>query len=146
MTDTVWSPSPELVESANVTRLQRRLGARSYAELHRISVEEPERFWPAVVDDLGIEFSHPWDSVVDASRGPEWATWFVGATVNVARVCLHRWASARPDDEAFVGCYEDGVRESLSFADASRQATQLAEALVELGGEPGHSASTSMRR
>jgi acetyl-CoA synthetase len=137
MTDTVWSPSPELVESANVTRLQRRLGARSYAELHRISVEEPERFWPAVVDDLGIEFSHPWDAVVDASRGPEWATWFVGATVNVARVCLHRWAEERPDDEAFVGCYEDGVRESLSFADASRQATQLAEALVELGVRPG---------
>jgi acetyl-CoA synthetase len=137
MSDTVWSPSPELVESANVTRLQRRLGASSYAELHRLSVEEPERFWPALVDDLGIEFSRPWDSVVDASRGPEWATWFDGGTISIARVCLQRWAAERPDDEAFVGCYEDGVRESLSFAEASRQVTSLAEALVELGVEPG---------
>jgi acetyl-CoA synthetase len=129
----IWQPSAELVERANVTRLQRRLGAESYADLHRISVEEPERFWPAVVDDLGIEFSAPWTSVVDVSRGPEWATWFNGGRINIARACVHRWARERPDDEAFVGLYEDGVRESVSFAQASRQVTQLAESLVELG-------------
>ena len=73
MSDFIWKPSAELVERANVTRLQRRLGAASYAELHEISVEEPDRFWPALVDDLGIEFSQPWTSVVDSSRGPEWS-------------------------------------------------------------------------
>ena len=62
-----------------MTRLMRRLGAGSYAELHRVSVDEPDRFWPALVDDLGIEFSRPWTSVVDSSRGPEWSTWFNGA-------------------------------------------------------------------
>ena len=82
----VWAPTPEIVERANVTRLARRLAADGYHELHRISVEDPERFWPAVVDDLGIEFSEPWDAVVDDSRGPEWATWFAGGRVNVARV------------------------------------------------------------
>jgi acetyl-CoA synthetase len=131
--DFIWQPSAELVERANVTRLQRGLGAGSYAELHRISVDEPERFWPALVDDLEIEFSQPWTSVVDSSRGPEWSTWFNGARINVARVCLHRWAAARPADEAFVGLFEDGGRESLTYAEASRQVTQLAEALTELG-------------
>ncbi len=133
MSDFIWQPSAELVERANVTRLQRRLGAGSYAALHRISVEEPDRFWPALVDDLEIEFSQPWTSVVDSSRGPEWSTWFNGGRVNVARASLHRWVKTQPDDEAFVGLYEDGGRESLSFAEASRQVTQLAEALVELG-------------
>ncbi len=130
MSDYVWNPPPELVEGANVTRLMRRLGAGSYHELHRISVEDPERFWPAVVDDLGIEFSRPWESVLDTSRGPAWTTWFNGGRVNIARVCLHRWAGG---DEAYVGLYEDGGRESLTFAEASRQVTQLAEALLELG-------------
>src|SRR4051794_9457520 len=129
MSDYVWKPSPELVERANVTRLMRALGAADYHELHRISVEEPERFWPAVIEDLELEFSRPWDSVLDASRGPEWATWFTGGRINVARVCVHRWAGA---GEALVGLYEDGTRESLSFAEASRQVTQLAEALTEL--------------
>jgi acetyl-CoA synthetase len=129
----VWQPSPELVEAANVTRLARRLGATDYHELHRISVDEPERFWPEVVDDLGIEFSQPWDELIDATRGPEWARWFVGGRLNLARVCLHRWAAERPDDEALVGLFEDGERESLTWAEASRQVTQLAEALSELG-------------
>ncbi len=130
----VWAPTPEIVERANVTRLARRLAADGYHELHRISVEDPERFWPAVVDDLEIEFSEPWTAVLDDSRGPEWTTWFVGGRVNIARACLHRWAG---DGEALVGLYEDGVRESLTWNEASRQATQLAEALVELGVEEG---------
>src|SRR5256885_2176703 len=112
----------------------RRVGAADYRELHRISIEEPDRFWPVLVDDLGIEFSRPWDAVVDLTRGPEWATWFVGGQVNIARACLHRFAG---DGEAFVGLYEDGGRESLSFAEASRRVTQLAEALVELGVREG---------
>jgi len=134
MSDFIWEPTPERVERANLTRLRRALGAADYAELHRISLDEPDRFWPAAVDDMGIEFSRRWDSVVDASRGPEWARWFVGGTVNVARVCVHRRSS---DEEALVGLYEDGERDSLTWAEASRQVTQLAEALVELGVEPG---------
>ena len=46
MTDFVWRPSEELVARANLTRLQRRLATQDYKELHRISVEEPDRFWP----------------------------------------------------------------------------------------------------
>src|SRR6059058_1301099 len=125
--DFIWRPSAERVEHANVTRLGRALGADGYHELHRISIDEPERFWPAVIDDLGIEFSRPWDAVVDASRGPEWARWFVGGRLNVARVCLHDRASS--STEALIGLYEDGERESLTWAEASQQVTQLAEAL-----------------
>jgi acetyl-CoA synthetase len=134
VSDPIWQPSPELIERANVTRLQRALGAADYRELHRISIEEPDLFWPTLVDDLGIEFSRRWDMVVDSSRGPEWSTWFVGGRVNLARVCVHRWAS---DEEAVVGLYEDGVRESLTWAELSRQVTQLAEYLVELGVREG---------
>ena len=134
MSEFIWNPPPELVEQANVTRLMRRIGARDYDELHRISVEEPDRFWPALIEDLGIEFSRPWDAVVDLSRGPEWATWFVGGRLNLARICLHRFTG---DAEALVGLYEDGERESLTFAEASRQVTQLAEALLELGVREG---------
>jgi acetyl-CoA synthetase len=130
----IWNPPPELIERANLTRLMRRLDAADYRELHRISVEEPDRFWPVVIDDLGIEFSRPWDAVADLSQGPEWATWFVGGRLNLARVCLHRFAG---EGEALVGLYEDGSRESLTWAEASHRVTQLAEALVELGVREG---------
>jgi acetyl-CoA synthetase len=137
MTGFVWHPSAEQVERANLTRLARRLGTDGYAELHRVSIEEPERFWSEVVDDLGIELSRRWDDVADLSRGPEWARWFVGARLNLAQACLHRWAAERPGDEALVGIYEDGDRQSLTWAEAAREATRLAEALAELGVREG---------
>src|SRR2546423_1021098 len=91
MSDFVWSPPPALVERANVTRLARRLGCAGYHELHDLSVRDPDRFWPAVVADLGLEFVHPWERVLDTSEGIEWAKWFVGGRLNVASNCVHKW-------------------------------------------------------
>ncbi len=133
MSDFIWHPPADRLEKANMTRLLRRLDAADYHELHAISVAEPERFWSAVVEDL--ELGLHWQEVVDLSRGPKWARWFVGATTNIARVCVHKWAAR--DGEAVVGRYEDGARDALSWAELSREVTQVAEALVELGVEPG---------
>ena len=137
MAEFVWSPPRERVEQANVVRLWRKLGCASYAELHRLSIEEPERFWPAVVEDLGLEFSSPWERVVDVSRGIEWAQWFVGGRLNVATNCVHRWADRRPDDVAAVFLGEDGDRRERTYRELSEETVRLAEALVELGVEPG---------
>ena len=137
MADVVWRPSEEVLERANVVRLMRRHGIDDYGELVRRSQEDPDWFWPTVVEDLEIEFSHPWERVSDLSRGPEWATWFVGATVNIARVCAHDWAVRTPEATAAVFLGEDGERRSLSFAELSREVTRVAEGLVRLGVEPG---------
>jgi acetyl-CoA synthetase len=135
--DVVWEPTPERIERANLTRLQRRLGCDSYAELHRVSIEEPERFWTTVVDDLGIEFSTPWERVLDDSAGIEWPRWFVGGRVNLAWNCLHRWAESRPDDVAAIFLGEDGTRRERSYRELSDETVRLAEALRELGVEAG---------
>ena len=118
-------------------RLWRKLGCESYHELHRLSIEEPERFWPALIDDLGLEFSTPWERVLDESAGIEWAKWFVGGRLNIATNCVHRHAERRPDAVAAVFLGEDGTRRERTYAELSRETTQLAEALVELGVEPG---------
>ena len=134
MAEVVWTPSAERVERANLTRLIRRLGCADYHELHRISVEDPERFWPELVADLGVEFSRPWERVLDTSAGVEWPKWFVGARVNVAWNCVHRWAAGeRADDEAAVWLAEDGERESWSWRELSDETARLAEGLASLG-------------
>jgi acetyl-CoA synthetase len=131
--EVVWRPPPEVVEHANATRLALRAGVASYRELVRRSAEDPSWFWPLVIEDMGLELSRPWDAVLDDSRGPEWTTWFPGATVSIARNCVHRWAERRPDAVAAVGLREDGSRSSYTFAELSREVTKLAEHLVELG-------------
>jgi acetyl-CoA synthetase len=136
--EVVWRPSEEVLERANVVRLMHRLEARDYWELVRVSQDEPERFWAAAVDDMGLEFSRRWDRVADLSRGPEWATWFVGGKLNLAWNCVHRWADG-PRAEAAAGVWEaeDGERHQLTYAQLSRAVTKFAEALVALGVEPG---------
>ena len=68
--------------------------------------------------------------VVDHSRGPEWATWFVGGKLNIAWNCVHRWAASgrtrpRPSSAART------ARGASSRSPSSRdEVTRLAEALV----------------
>jgi len=133
VTEVVWRPPPEVVERANATRLMRRAGAADYWELVRRSAAEPDWFWPLAIDDLGLEFSTPWEHVYDDSRGPEWTTWFTGGRVSIARNCVHRWAERTPDALAAVGLGENGSRSTLTFRELSHEVTRLAEALVELG-------------
>jgi acetyl-CoA synthetase len=135
--EVIWEPDAETLERANVVRLMRRHGLEDYRELVRRSIEEPEWFWPAAAEDLGIEFAEPWHTLTDMSRGPEWTTWFVGGKVNIAWNCVHRWAGTQPDEPAAVFRGEDGARRQLTFAELSSQVTRLAEALVAHGVEPG---------
>ena len=134
MSDFIWSPTAEDVESANLTRLARSLGVERYRDLHRISVDEPERFWPAVIEDLGLEFSEPWIQVVDTSRGNEWATWFSGGKLNLAWNCVHKWAAGElAEQEAAIWQSEDGARLSLSWRELSDEVFRLAEGLASVG-------------
>ncbi|HVC88634.1 MAG TPA: AMP-binding protein [Gaiellaceae bacterium] len=133
MNELAWTPDLATIERANATRLVRKAGVADYAELVRRSQADPDWFWPLCVEDVGIEFSQPWERVLDDSRGPEWTTWFPGGRVSIARNCVHRWAARRPDAIAAVGLGEDGSRRTLTFAELSHDVTRLAEQLVALG-------------
>jgi acetyl-CoA synthetase len=138
VTEIVWTPDDEVLERSNVARLMRRHGIADYRELVRRSVDEREWFWPAAIEDMGLEFFEPWQQVVDLSRGPEWATWFTGGKLNIAWNCVHRWAAGPlAGTEAAIGLGEDGSRRSLTFAELSHEVIKLAEALLRLGVEPG---------
>ena len=131
--EVVWRPSEEVLAHANVVRLMQRHGFDDYADLVRRSQEDPEWFWPAAVEDMGLEFSRPWARVADLSRGPEWATWFVGGRVNIAWNCVHRWAERDPARVAAVFAGEEGVRREVTFSAMSEEVTRLAEGLASLG-------------
>ena len=128
-----WTPSAEQLDAANIVRLARTLGCDDYPSLHRVSIEEPDRFWRAVRDDLELPFARDWDRVLDDSRGVEWTTWFEGARLNLADVCVHRWARERGAEEAVVWQSEDDQRTSLSWRELSREIVRLAEGLASLG-------------
>jgi acetyl-CoA synthetase len=132
VSEVVWSPTPEYLERANVTRFMRAHGIETYDELLSRSVEDVAWFWDAVVRDLDIEFQRPYDDVLDVSRGVEWATWFGGGRLNLARQCVDRWSEATPDADAVVWEGEDGATRTWTYGDLRRETDRLARALLRL--------------
>jgi acetyl-CoA synthetase len=128
MSGTVWSPPREVIERANVTRLARAHGLGSYDQLLARSRDDIEWFWDAVVADLGIDFSTPYSSVLDTSRGIQWPLWFVGGRVNIAQNCVHRHSG-----RAVIWEGEDGATRELTYEELSTEVRRVAAGLRSLG-------------
>ncbi len=133
----VWRPTDEQVEAANVTRLMRAHGIERFDELVRRSIDDPVWFWDAVVHDLDLEFSTPYDQIVDLSRGPAWATWFLGGRTNVARQCVDRWAERTPTALAVVWEGEDDEVRTATYRELRERTDAVARALMSFGVDGG---------
>jgi acetyl-CoA synthetase len=140
VTEVAWRPTTDYVENANVTRLMRAHGIESIDELRRRSVEDMSWFWDAVVQDIPIEFSQPYERVLDLSDGVPWAKWFVGGHVNLTYNCVDRHAASdRAETVAVIGETEDGELRSLTYAELRREVDRIAAGLRTLGigkGDP----------
>src|SRR5205809_1705661 len=138
MAEIAWQPTTDYVEGANITRLMRAYGIDSIGDLRRRSIEDMEWFWDAVVKDLGIEFSEPYERVLDASAGAPWAKWFVGGKVNLTYNCVDRHAaSERADRVALIGETEDGEVRTLTYRQLRLEVDRIAAGLRTLGIRKG---------
>jgi acetyl-CoA synthetase len=140
----IWEPTPADIARANVTRLMQAQGIATLQELTARSVADVAWFWDAVVRDLDIEFSTPYEHVVDTSRGPEWATWFVGGRTNVARQCVDRWAEAEPRSPAVIWEGEDGEVRTATYGELRQMTDDVAGTLIGLGVERGDTVALFM--
>jgi acetyl-CoA synthetase len=130
----VWTPAPDVIERANITRFMRRHGIADYRELIARSTADIEWFWGAVIEDLDIAFDRPYDAILDTTRGIPWSRWFVGGSINLAHQCLDRHArSSRRDRAAVIWEGEDGTVRRLSYAHLQAETCRLAGAMRGLG-------------
>jgi acetyl-CoA synthetase len=138
MSHWVWQPDPEQIKTTNVWRYMQRLGFSDREAFLRYSVDQLEEFWGDLTVELGVEWSQPFDRVLDNSRGPEWARWYVGGKLNIAANCLDRHArSSAANRVAIISETEDGSRREITFAQLERDVNRLANAMKNLGFEPG---------
>ena len=134
MSDFVWHPSPELVNSANITRFMDKHGIADVRTLVERSIADQEWFWDAVVEDLGIEFAEPYTAVIDSSRGIPWTEWYVGGRLNIVANCLERHATGgRADDVCLIAEREDGTTTELTFRELAASVERCASALKAAG-------------
>jgi acetoacetyl-CoA synthetase len=135
----LWQPSRERVAGANLTAFVRHARSRwgvacdDFAELHRWSVAEPERFWRSVWEFCGaIGDAGDGPALVEGNRMPG-ARWFPNARLNYAENLLRR----RDRSPAIVFWGEDRLKSTVTCAELYSEVSRLSQALRELGIRPG---------
>jgi acetyl-CoA synthetase len=133
-----WRPRPSDLDRSRLLAFLRRAGEPDLEALHKRAIAEPEWFWRAVVDDLGIEFSEPFTRVLDTSAGREFPSWYVGGKLNLAETCVDRWADGAAGEKvAVVWENETGQSASLTYAELASDVDALARYLRSTGVGPG---------
>ncbi len=135
----LWTPSPERVERACLTRfsrwLERERGLRfdGYAELWQWSVDALPEFWSAVVEFFGVKLGEdPGPVLADASMPG--ARWFPDARLNYAE---HVFAGKDDDAVAIRSASELRELADWTWGELRAQTAQIAAGLRELGVGPG---------
>jgi acetyl-CoA synthetase len=130
----IWRPRPDDLERSHVARLMRRHGLDDAEALRRRAAADPEWFYPALVEDLGIEWHTPWRQLADRSRGLPWTEWFVGGRLNLVHNVLDRHVAAGWGDRVAVIAEDDdeGVVK-LTYAKLHERVCRFASGLAGLG-------------
>src|SRR5688572_6453386 len=133
-----WRPTREYIDNSRLKAFIDRHGLRDYDDLFRRSVADPEWFWPAVLDDLGVAFYEPYSQVMDTSRGIPWTRWCVGGRLNIVHNCLDKWVGTPTGGATAIRWEgEEGTVRTLTYAELARDVGQCAAGLRSLGISKG---------
>ena len=72
-----WTPSPEVIERAQLTSFMKQVGVSTFDELYQYSIRDVEKFTQEVLKFLDIGFDPPYSKLLDLSNGPEFPSWLV---------------------------------------------------------------------
>ena len=128
-----WRPSPAYLQRSRLRRFLADVGCADLEELQARAVADPAWFWAAATADIGVVFDPEPGTVLDTSRGIEWARWFSGAGFNYVRMAVDDPAAARPDETALVWEGEDGDVRTFTRAQLRTEVDRAARAMASLG-------------
>src|SRR5579862_8920156 len=105
----IWRPTDEVKDQSQLARFWREHGLSSYDELRARSLSDPDWFWDAIANDVGIRWLKPYETVRDLSSGKPWTDWFTGGAVNIVDSAIDRHAEGpAADKQALVWYPESG--------------------------------------
>jgi acetyl-CoA synthetase len=121
-------------EPSQLARFMDLHGLADYAQLVNRADKEPDWFWPAVMQFHQLHFFHPFDRLLDVSRGPAWPQWCIGGTTNISYNCLDRnLMFGRGEHAAILWEGENGEHRSMSYQQLASLVGRVASGLVALG-------------
>jgi acetoacetyl-CoA synthetase len=138
VTTPLWSPSPERIANANMTRFMRQverawtIQTPDYEALYRFSIDRPQDFWRSTWDFGGI-IGDPGERVIERPGEMPGARFFPDSRINFAENLLRR-----DDGQPAIIFNGEGQRHrTVTFAELRRQVLAFASALRRSGVRPG---------
>ncbi len=124
-----FPPTTEFAKNAHIS------GMDTYKKMHAESINEPEKFWAGIADEL--HWFKKWDKVLDKSDAPNYK-WFSGGTTNICYNCVDRHLEGpNKDKAAIIWEGEPGDKRTLSYQDLHREVCKFANGLKSLGVKKG---------
>ncbi len=107
---------------------------KRYTEMHRRSLDDPEKFWAEEARKL--DWYQTWERVLDWD--PPYARWFVGGRLNASFQCADRHVKTwRKSKVAIYWEGEAGETRVLSYSTLFRAVNRFASVLKKLGVSKG---------
>ena len=132
--ETVWKPTPEHIEHANLTAFMRLHGIKDFNELMHRSKTDVAWFTDAVFKFLDIQFYEPYMEVVDLSDGIQFPKWCVNGKMNIVHNCVDKYQSSVISEQlAIVFEGEEGITKTLTYEELYKEVNKTANALRSLG-------------
>lgn len=135
----LWSPSPSIIENANVTHYIRWLHQNKglhfhdYHELWQWSVNELEDFWESLVEYFAIGYDGEYENVLTGNSMPHYR-WFEGIKLNYAE---HIFRKENDDYAAILFQDESREKKEVSWRTLRQQVASLQHYLKSIGVKPG---------
>ncbi len=125
-----FEPPPHTAEKAYVK------GIEEYRQLYAKSVEDPERFWGEIAEQL--DWSKKWDKVVEENLEKAQIKWFAGGKLNASHNCLDRHLPTwRRNKIALIWEPEKGPPRTFTYQHLHKEVCKFANALRKLGAKKG---------
>jgi acetoacetyl-CoA synthetase len=129
----LWTPDSAAVTSSALWRFMQPLGLRSFDEVLRFSVDQPEDFWREVWDFCEVKAETRGARVLADGQLMPGARFFPDARLNYAANLLRK----QDDTDALVFRGEDKVMRRMSWAELNRAVARLHRALAAAGVQAG---------
>ena len=97
-----WTPTPDVIERAQLTKFMRQVGVSTWDELYEFSIRDVEKFTEEVLKFLDIKFVPPYEKLLDTSNGIEFPRWFGSGDTPVATNDASSFEKTSSDQRGFA--------------------------------------------
>ena len=126
----IYSVKQEIADSSHNN-------AENYLRMYQYSIDKPEEFW-AEQAKKNLEWSKPWDTVMNCDFQTGYIRWFEGGTLNVSVNCIDRHLELRGDQVAIIWEGDNPSQDKkITYRQLHKEVCKFANVLKSQGVKKG---------